>query len=241
MSDQTQPQPVGPSGDQPGPGKGGVPVWVFVVTILAIAALAAAGGWMIRNSQATAAQSQEALEASLAIQQQLRDQVSSLQAELDSAIASASVPPTVTTSAGTASAGTTSKPAPKTVKEFTFVKSMSESGGKFWMKADFAQFLTGSAAAAAATAHGDESPPPNDYYIVNDNAKIRTFPIKSGIKVKVYGFGGDGASTSRMIPLGQFFDLMPGGTSTQEPWKSAPYWIWVKSGVIAKIEQQYLP
>jgi hypothetical protein len=42
---------------------------------------------------------------------------------------------------------------------------------------DLAEFLTGEAAAQAAAEHGDESPPPNDYYIVNDNPKLRTMPI----------------------------------------------------------------
>ena len=69
------------------------------------------------------------------------------------------------------------KPTGVTGKRFGYIKKIETKGGKVYVTMDQAEFLTGKAAADAATAHGDESPPPNDYYIVNDNSKLRTYPV----------------------------------------------------------------
>jgi len=74
------------------------------------------------------------------------------------------------------------KPAPVTGKRFGYIRKFETKSGTVYVTMDQAEFLTGKAAAAAATAHGDESPPPNDYYIVNDNRQLRTFPIAKSVR-----------------------------------------------------------
>jgi len=169
--------------------------------------------------------------------------------ELQASLAAASA--TAAANAGQTSSPTVKPPASqaatptavvKTVKQFTFVKTTSVSGGTRYVSADYAQMLTGDAAATAATAHGDESPPPNDYYIVNDSHKIRKLKVKSGITVTVTS-NADGTSdpTGHIITLAKWFSYFKSPTDGNAAIREAPYWIWVKGDTVTKIEQQYLP
>lgn len=112
--------------------------------------------------------------------------------------------------------------------------------GQYVLKIDYVQFLTGGAAADAAAAHGDESPPPNDYYVVNDNPKIRQFKIKNGISVFVVT-NADGTSDAQghTIGLDQWIAALSGPNG--DAFKSAIYWVTVTDGTITAIEAQYVP
>lgn len=114
------------------------------------------------------------------------------------------------------------------------------SGGAYRIKIDYIQFLTGDEAAAAAAARGDESPPPNDYYIVNENPKVREFPVKGGIKVRVVtNPDGTIADGGRLMTLA---DWVAGIRGPQpNPYTANFYWVTVTDGVVTAIEQQYLP
>ena len=106
---------------------------------------------------------------------------------------------------------------------------------------DLAYFLMGDEANEAAEVHGDEVPVPNDYYIVNDNPKLRTFPVQSGISVQVLNWAGNDSSAASMVPFAQWANRMPGGSSPQQEWIRAPYWFTITGGVVVGVEQQYLP
>ena len=153
-------------------------LWTAAISAGVIGALIGAGVVWAMGQQApdtSAADSAQLVFIRTELEQ--RDaKITALQARLTSLAASAAVTPTATV-------GTTPSAA-ATSKQFTFVTAVT-TGSKPTVTADYAQFLTGKEAAAAATANGDESPPPNDYYISNDNKKLRTLPVKAGIMVKL--------------------------------------------------------
>lgn len=141
--------------------------------------------------------------------------------------------------------GTTENPAQASTapgeRQFCFVRSVRWEGATALVTVDYAEILGGAEAAAAATAHGDESPPPNDYYIVNDNPKLREFPAQSNMTVKVVSQSGGGVVTEGYsMPLGAWCDVLA-GMSADDFVKGRPYWITVKNGTIVALEEQFLP
>jgi hypothetical protein len=108
------------------------------------------------------------------------------------------------------------------------------------MTFDLAEFLTGDAAADAAAEHGDESPPPNDYYIVNDNPRLRTLPIASDAQLLIIDWS-DCCDTFIDGDIGLLRDALVSGDPTGAYRPASPFWITVESGSIATIEEQYLP
>jgi hypothetical protein len=112
--------------------------------------------------------------------------------------------------------------------------------GAWVIKIDYVQFLTGGEAADAAAAHGDESPPPNDYYVVNDNPKIRQFKVKPGIPVFVVT-NNDGTSDAdgHTITLDQWIAALSGPQAAA--FKASLYWVTVTDGTVTAIEAQYVP
>jgi hypothetical protein len=121
---------------------------------------------------------------------------------------------------------------------FVFVKGgLLAPDGTRRVRFDLAYFLTGDEAEEAANAHGDEFV--NDYYIVNDNDRLRLLPLADEVEVEY-------------IPVGACCDLQAGnvdawleavlGTNqTDYGGKDVPWWFTVEGGEITKIEQQYLP
>jgi hypothetical protein len=120
------------------------------------------------------------------------------------------------------------------------VVGVTNSGGASILRIDYVQFLTGGEAADAAAAHGDESPPPNDYYVVNDNPKIREFPIQPGIPVTVVT-NNDGTSDAagHTIPLSQWIAALSGPHALA--FKGSLYWVTITNGTVTNIEAQYAP
>lgn len=57
--------------------------------------------------------------------------------------------------------------------DFGFIRSWYAKQGTFYLRFDRAVLLTGKAADAASAAHGGASPVENDYYIQNDNPRLR--------------------------------------------------------------------
>jgi hypothetical protein len=212
----------------------GVPVWVLVLVTVAAVAVAGGGAYLLARGGVSA------MEVQLAA---LKAQTADLEAQiatLESTIASAEASKAAALSATGAEEPPTPPPA-KSVKQFTFVRKLTGSGSAGWtLVADYAQFLTGSAAAAAATAHGDESPPPNDYYIVNDNPKLRTFKLASSVEITVLGWSGGDATAKKKITPAQFAGVMP-PASTDAQYAEAAYWITITGSEITKVEQIYLP
>jgi hypothetical protein len=70
-------------------------------------------------------------------------------------------------------------------------------GGASLLVFDLAYFLTGEEANQEAAADGVQTPVPNDYYIVNDNPRLRRLPLAAEVDV-------------RYIPQDRCCDLQPG-------------------------------
>lgn len=134
---------------------------------------------------------------------------------------------------------TSSTPAKPTIaKQFTYIAKITTSGGVTKLVADYAQMLTGDEAAAAAAAHGDESPPPSDYYLVNDNSKLRTLAVDDGATVRLTTKS-DGTVDPDGYPvtLAEFVTLYRDNDLVAH----APYNITLTDGRVTAIAEQYLP
>lgn len=135
----------------------------------------------------------------------------------------------------------TDPPATASGREFCYVREVVNETGTTMITVDYAQFLTGADAAAAATARGDESPPPNDYYIVNENPLLRTFPVRAGITVTLHHGNPSGNMEPYTVVLGQWQDFFVGMSPGMEVVRDIPYWITLKNGEVTAIEELYLP
>ena len=185
-----------------------------------------------------------------ALRRQVADSASRI-ASLETSLAAASQTasqPASTTSASVTPQGAPPASSPATVPAeppasqyfngtyYGYVRSFKKATG-YSAGIDFAQFLTGAAAAKAATAHGDESPPPNDYYILNESTKVRTYPVSSGASIVVLGWKGADATQRATIPRSDFLTAVkPGGE-----YADALYKVTLVKGTVTKIEQVFLP
>ena len=128
-------------------------------------------------------------------------------------------------------------------EHFGFVESVNAEGET--MVFDLAYFLTGEEANEAAAERGLEVPVPNDYFIVNDNPKLRTLALSPDLELALLDwnhccdefFAGDlttfetAISTGEQVTVGG--DVYLGALSQ--------YWLTVENGIVVRIEEQYLP
>jgi hypothetical protein len=135
--------------------------------------------------------------------------------------------------------GPTGSPVLDDGRHFVFVKELPGDPPNR-MTFDLAEFLTGDAAAEAAAEHGDESPPPNDYYIVNDNPRLRTLPVAPDAELRILDLA-DCCSSFVIGDLGLLADALVHSDPTGTYRPSSPFWITVEGGAIVTIEEQYLP
>jgi hypothetical protein len=127
-------------------------------------------------------------------------------------------------------------------EHFGFVEEVDPSGGTLVL--DLAYFLQGEAANEAAAERGDEVPVPNDYYIVNDNPRLRTLALADDLELSLLDwnrccderFDGDLDTFAEAIAEGMLEadGLVYNGTFS-------PYWLTVENGEVVRIEEQYLP
>jgi len=200
-----------------------------------------AAGWFARQSSVTGLEKQVA-----DLEDTVRDLESRSGTETTEATPTADVPVTSTTEEPPAtteqqpSAGEGSAPTGPYDRQPGMVVDVANTGGTYVMRIDYVQFLTGGEAADAAAAHGDDSPPPNDYYVVNDNPKIRDFPIQAGIPVFVVT-NDDGTSDAdgHTITLAQWVAALSGPEAST--FKASIYWITLENGIITEITAQYVP
>lgn len=214
----------------------GLGVLILAAVALGTAVLAGAGVWWWQHR--ANADLRDQLTASRQRVDDLTDQVARLQAA-----ASRVATPKAPLDADAGETGnpvvddpdTGLPPASEKQRQFAYVKDVNETAGTYEWVLDYAQMLTGEAAADAAAAAGDESPPPNDYYIVNSNPRLRTFPVKAGTKVVLLF---NGFSEKRPVSLGEFYDIYINKTDYKY---AAPYWVTIQGGKIIAAEEQYLP
>lgn len=107
---------------------------------------------------------------------------------------------------------------------------------------DVAQFLTGDAATAAYNKEtGETGPPDNDYWVVNANTQLRTFPVAQDVVIRVNNLGGFqpkelGQDTEVSFDTYVGYSTKPGSFFTK-----TLVWISLENGVITHIDEQFVP
>jgi hypothetical protein len=132
-------------------------------------------------------------------------------------------------------------PAIEDGRHFTFLSAI-DTGDPTTVTFDLAYFYTGEEAAEVAAERGDESPPPNDYYIVNDNPRLRTVPVADDAELRIL----DWANCCEGFITGSIDELAAAMEADDDPYGgpyryTSPFWLTVEDGQIVLIEEQYLP
>jgi pyruvate/2-oxoglutarate dehydrogenase complex dihydrolipoamide acyltransferase (E2) component len=122
--------------------------------------------------------------------------------------------------------------------DFGFIRSWYAKGGTFYLRFDRAVLLTGAAADDASAAHGGESPVPNDYYIQNDNPRLREVAIID--RATVVGSqqltGSPGPNPSSLGALLAF--VHNGGSQVA----ATPFHLrYNDNGLVVRVQEQYVP
>jgi hypothetical protein len=122
--------------------------------------------------------------------------------------------------------------------DFGFIRSWYAKGGTFYLRFDRAVLLTGKAADAASAAHGGESPVPNDYYIQNDNPRLRDLAILDQARVvgsqQLTGSPGPNPSSLKSL-LNFVHEGSPQVAATPFHLK------YNANGLVVRVEEQYVP
>jgi hypothetical protein len=149
----------------------------------------------------------------------------------------------VATTSRPATAQPTTRPGPNPTtatrnSDFGFIRSWYAKTGTIYLRFDRAILLTGKAADDASAAHGGESPAPNDYYIQNDNPRLRDLVILD--QPTVIGSqqltGRPGANPSNLKSLLTF--VHEGGPQVA----ATPFHLrYNANGHVIRVQEQYLP
>lgn len=142
------------------------------------------------------------------------------------------------TESTTPSTSPTESPVLADGRHFVYVtEGARRADGSSTVTFDLAYFYRGGRAEQEAAERGDEVV--NDYYIVNENPRLRTLPLADAVVV-------------RYIPVDRCCDLRDGDVDawlesvletnpTDYAGKDAAWWFRVEGGQITRIEQQFLP
>jgi hypothetical protein len=150
----------------------------------------------------------------------------------------AATTPSKPTTARPASRPAASPTSPNPGSDFGFIRSWTAKTGTFYLRFDRAVLLTGKAADAASAAHGGESPVPNDYYIQNDNPRLRDLVLAD--QATVIGSqqltGSPGPNPSSLKALLTF--VHNGGPQAA----ATPFHLtYDDNGFVTQVREQYLP
>jgi hypothetical protein len=128
-------------------------------------------------------------------------------------------------------------------RHFGYLRSVDVDGDT--IEFDLAYFLSGEEANQAYhEATGDSGPVPNDYYVLNDNPKVRTLTLAPDVRLHLLDwnnccdtfFDGDLALFAEAI--GEQADVTDGDLIYRG---QSQWWITVENGLVTKIEEQYTP
>jgi hypothetical protein len=107
---------------------------------------------------------------------------------------------------------------------------------------DLIQFLTGDEAVAAWDEDHPDTPggPPNDYYIVNDNPRLRTLPVAEQVAVTVLDWNA-GFTPTTVAFADLPTELADGPVSYETRLRGNPFWLTVEDDTVIVMEEQYTP
>lgn len=119
------------------------------------------------------------------------------------------------------------------------VVGVSGSGGSYTLSIDFVEFLAGDEAVAAAKEHGGEVSG-GGLYIVNDNPKVRDYPVQADITVRVTTRpDGTVDQLGTVLSLSDWAKGVNG--SAKSAYTSGTYIVTLTNGTVTALEQLYLP
>lgn len=217
------------------------PMWVFAVGGALAGALVAGGiAYAVQQQRIeTAEQRLERLTQLVEKREAERTEALAKIAELEQSAPATSVPSEAEPPADPPSTDSPATPLPSS--QFTFVEKLT-SGKPGTIVLDYAEYLTGKKAADAAKARGDESPPPNDYYIVNDNTKLRTFKISPDAKVRLVS-NPDGTSdpAGYEATVEQWAGHFAAPSDENAAIRAAGYWVVLKGDTVVAVREQFVP
>lgn len=121
--------------------------------------------------------------------------------------------------------------------DFGFIAGSFTRDGRRYVRFDRALMLTGAAAAAAKAAHGLDPHDGPDYYVQNDNPRLRTYRLSPSVTV----LGSQqltGSPTLKKVPLQRLLDHLrtrPAGST------HPPFTLTFRAGQVVTVTEQYLP
>jgi hypothetical protein len=122
--------------------------------------------------------------------------------------------------------------------DFGFIPGWSTRQGTLYLRFDRAILLTGPAADAASAAHGGESPVPNDYYIQNDNPRLRDLPVRDDVTV-LGSIALTGSPPAKPVSLQALLSLVSRLGSGE---LSPPFYLrYDAQGQVSRIQEMYVP
>jgi hypothetical protein len=127
-------------------------------------------------------------------------------------------------------------------RHFGFIKSVDLETAPQTLAFDLAYRLVGEEANQAAAERGYETPVENDYFIVNDNPKLRTLPLSPDAEILLIDWNRccDALVTVDPERFQAFFGH-PKYSSLHPQGEFSQYWVTVAGGTVVKIEEQYRP
>lgn len=123
-------------------------------------------------------------------------------------------------------------------RHFGFIKRVDTSAPSLVF--DLAYYLTGPAADKAAQEAGVVGPGAeveNDYFIQNDNPRLRTLPVAREVEIEVLEQVGD-PETSSKVSLDTFASYF---RASGDPHADSGHWVTMRDGKVRRVEQQYSP
>jgi hypothetical protein len=108
---------------------------------------------------------------------------------------------------------------------------------------DVVQFLRDADADRAWAERYPTEPPgaPNDYIIINDNPRLRTLPVVSGVPVTVAYLDPMGGSDSSPIAFADLAGYLSRYDSGAPDYAGNTFWLTVRDGTVVDIHEQWVP
>jgi hypothetical protein len=140
------------------------------------------------------------------------------------------------------SIATSSEPQLDDGRHFGFIKSVDLESSPDALVFDLAYLLKGDAANREAAKRGYPTPVDNDYFIVNDNSRLRTLPLSGEIELRLLDWKHccDTFFSGNLDRFAAAFaqDEYPAGNYRG---KFTAYRLTVEDGVVVKVEEHYFP
>jgi hypothetical protein len=150
--------------------------------------------------------------------------------------------PTATSPSPTGQPSASPSPALEDGRHFGYIQSAQLTSEPQVIVFDLAYLLTGEEANQAAADRGQETPVPNDYFIVNDNPRLRRLPVAPGMRIMLLDWTNCCDTMFRADPQ-LFQDSFDQKKYPPGNYKGtfSGYWLTVKGGAVTKVEEQYFP